>query len=277
MENHRGLVEASSTADDFLVMGPWTHGSAEEAEVEPVPLGAQLAWWDHWLGGGPEGSAGALPSAPVTSFAVPTDTQRDWRTHDSVPQTLSPELAFTSTGTLGPTPGEPGQVGYDVDPGAGPATTCLVGCGTPEMPQSDNRGLTAGRVVFSGDLLRADTRLFGAAVANLDLRLDPSAEGPIVVKILDVGPDGSSREVAAGWMRVDHVPDHTALRPLSDVEQRSVTVRLQPADWVVRAGHRIGVAVSSGDSPKLAPTASPGRVEVLTGDGGSTISLPLVT
>jgi uncharacterized protein len=190
---------------------------------------------------------------------------------------VSSGLAFTSTGTLSSTPGEPGQFGYDVDPGAGPATTCLLGCETPEAPLSDNRGLTTGRVQFTGDPLQADTHLFGAAVANLHLRLDPAASGPIVVKILDIGPDGSSREVAAGWMRVDHVPDHTALRPFSDSAQRSVTVRLQPTDWIAPAGHRLGVAVSSGDSPKLAPSASPGRVEVLTGDGGSAISMPLAS
>lgn len=87
-----------------------------------------------------------------------------------------------------------------------------------------------------------------------------------------VGMTGTSY---GGWMALRVA----ASQPdgLSDGAQRSVTVRLQPTDWVVRAGHRIGVVVSSGDSPKLARTASPGRVEVLTGDGGSTISLPVVT
>jgi predicted acyl esterase len=66
-------------------------------------------------------------------------------------------------------------------------------------------------------------------------------------------------------------------RPLSDGAQHSVTVRLRPTDWVVPAGHRLDVVVSSGDSPKLARTASSGRVEVLTGGGGSAISLPVVS
>jgi predicted acyl esterase len=53
------------------------------------------------------------------------------------------------------------------------------------------------------------------------------------------------------------------------------TVAISPTDWRFAKGHRIRIAITSGDLPLVSPDAPAGTVTIANGPDGSWVDLPL--
>lgn len=266
VQNHADLVRAGRAGTSYLVMGPWAHGRADLQPAQPLPLGGQLAWWDHWLSDDAEGQ---LPAQHISSFAMPTAGSPGWSSWDSWPRTTTSTVFPSPDGGLAGSAPPAASVDFDVDTTVGHSTTCLLRCATPETSPSPtgDPASSAGIAGFTAAPLEKPLHLLGTVRARLSITSHATAPHPLAVTVLDVGPDGRTREAAAGWTRVDadalgHRTRHT--------------VELQATDWIVPPGHRIRIAVSAGDSPKLGSPHVDGTVTVQTGPNGSRFELPVV-
>jgi predicted acyl esterase len=266
--NYAGLRDAGND-DVRLVMGPWTHADTWAQQVQPLPLGATLAWFDRWLG---EDTDAPLPAAPVTSYEV-EGTGGRWVELDDWPTGRSGRpLALRSDGTLDRRPGEPAGLELTIDPTDGPATTCLVGCPRPTDPAADNAAADERRLTFTSGPLAADAVLAGQSRVTLEAAL-PTSDGNLVAKVMDVAPDGSVTEVAAGWLRAGHRFGHERSVPVAPGEETTFVIDTQPAHWRFAEGHRVRISLTTGDVPRIAPDGSTGVLQVATGAAGSSVEI----
>ncbi|MBM6622099.1 CocE/NonD family hydrolase [Micrococcaceae bacterium RIT802] len=264
IENHADLVHADRGDTSYLVMGPWTHGQSHLQAEQPLPLGGQLAWWDHWLS---DTEDGQLPEHHVSSFAMPTASSPGWSSYGSWPSTTVHTWFPAPAGGLGATAPQGASVQFRADSDAGPATTCLFTCATPEKTVSGTARASDGLAIFSDEPLDDPLHLVGSVTAELAVTSHATAPHPLAVKVLDVGPDGRGTEAAAGWTRI----------PADALGKRTrLAVRLQPTDWVFHPGHRVRIVVAGGDSPKLGPSEARGSVTLHTGQNGTRIELPVL-
>lgn len=263
--NYEGLRDAGND-DVRLVMGPWTHADTWEQETEPLPIGATLAWFDHWLGEDPDAP---LPSAPVTSYEVEGTAGGRWVELADWPSDGSGKvLALGTDGLLDRRPGKPGMLDLTINPDDGPATTCLVGCPRPTDPAADNAAADAERLTFTSAALAHDAVLAGQAQVTLQATL-PDSDGNLVAKVMDVAPDGRVTEVAAGWLRASHRFGHEQSVPVIPGEETTFVIETQPTHWRFAAGHQVRISLTTGDVPRLAADGSSGTIGVATGARGS--------
>lgn len=263
VQNHADLVAAGRADTSYLVMGPWAHGRADLQPVHPMPLGSQLAWWDHWLSDDEEGQ---LPEKHISSFALPTTGSPGWQSYDTWPRTTTTPWFPAPGGVLRDAAAPAASVDFDVDTTVGQSTTCLLHCKTPETSPSLATDVP-GFASFTAEPVEHPLHLLGSVHAQLSITSHATAPHPVAVKVLDVAPDGRTMEAAAGWTRID--ADAVGHRTRQSIE-------LQATDWIVQPGHRIRIAVSAGDSPKLGSPDVHGRVALHLGRNGSTIELPVL-
>jgi uncharacterized protein len=266
--NYEGLRDAGND-DVHLVMGPWTHADPWEQETEPLPLGATLAWFDHWLGEDPDAP---LPGAPVTSYEVAGAGGRWVELADWPADGEGTVLALGTDRELDRRPGEPGTLDLTINPDDGPATTCLVGCPRPTDPSADNAAADEGRLTFTSGSLLHDAVLAGQAEVTLEATL-PNDDGNLVAKVMDVAPDGRVTEVAAGWLRASHRFGHEQSVPVTPGEATTFVIETQPAHWRFTEGHRVRISLMTGDVPRLAPDGSTGIIGVATGARDSVVEI----
>ncbi|WP_417218100.1 CocE/NonD family hydrolase [Arthrobacter sp.] len=263
VQNHADLVGAGRADTSYLVMGPWAHGRADLQPAHPLPLGGQLAWWDHWLS---DDAAGQLPEKHISSFAMPAAGSPGWSSWDAWPKTTTSTVYPSRDGGLAGSVPPESSVGFDADTTVGQSTTCLLRCATPETstaPAADRAGIASFTTAPAGEPLH----LLGSVRARLSITSHATAAHPLAVKVLDVGPDGRTVEAAAGWTRVN--ADARGHRTRHSID-------LQATDWIVAPGHRIRIDLSAGDSPKLGSSDVDGMVTVHTGPNGSRFELPVL-
>lgn len=257
----------------WLVMGPWSHATTAGQVQEPMGPGPYLAWFDHWLRDDPDAP---LPRAKVTSFETAIDGARQSRWHQFAawppPEVRSTRLHLTATHALRHDAGRSALHSYTVDAfdlGSDKSAANPVNDG-------DQRYADLQRVTYDTPALSDDVVLAGPIEVRLRVRLT-AGDGNLVVRLMDVGPDGTSLRVSAGWMKVSHRDGHDHLAPTRAGTTYEVPVHVWPVHHRFPKGHRIRLAVSSGDYPEIAADAPPGRVSILAGAGGSAADLPVLT
>ena len=112
----------------------------------------------------------------------------------------------------------------------------------------------------------------------------------------DVGPDGRSRYVTEGGIRLVHrktspnpifagdVPYHSYARddaqPMEPGRVETVSFQFQPIAVLIRRGHRIRLAIAGADADLFDPVPAEGTatLSVYRGaDSGSLLELPIVS
>jgi predicted acyl esterase len=273
-----GTVESFTGRSNrtWLVMGPGQHTPPHFEPHAPVPMGAQLAWWDHWLMQLP---SAPLPSARVTSFEGPVSGGGEWKELSEWPpaDARSRRMYLNGDRTLSADPGASAVTSYAVNPLDGPARSWLgdFAANYPEDPAADQSVADLQRLTFTTGPLGDDAELAGSPYVHLRAALS-SPDGRFVVKVEDVAPDGKVVAVTDGYLLASHRDGHdheTAVTPghLNDYE-----VAIRPTHWRFSQGHRIRIAVTSGDVPLLLPDAATGStVTIANGADGSWVDLPL--
>ncbi|WP_433478477.1 CocE/NonD family hydrolase [Spirillospora sp. CA-142024] len=234
----------------YLTIGPWWHTDARHG----LPaIRESLAWFRAHLQGDPSG----LRVDPVRVYVTGA---REWRHYREWPPpgTRQERWHLHAGGGLGedgPQDHPASTYTFDPDrptPALGGPT--LLGSSRPV----DNRPLERRPdvLVFTSPALAADLDVIGPVGADLFVRSDRE-HTDFVVRLCDVDPDGTSRNVCEGGLRLPAA----AAKPTGTDGVLRIAVDLWPTGHRFARGHRVRVHVTSGAHPKVA--ANPGTGEPL--------------
>jgi len=245
--NYLGLKKNS-----WLIYGPWNHTDpfawpGGSAPANPVPAGAALAWWDHWL----MGLKGApLPSSHFTSYEDPVGSGTGWQELGDwpPPDVTNVSVALGTGGSLS-------------------RKTTGSGIATFAEPSSDS-------VSFTTAPLTGDAVLAGSVTMHLRAALS-APDANFYVQLLDVAPDGSTTLINDGYLLASHRLSQESPTPVPVGVTTDFTFGVWPDNWRFLVGHAIRLTVSGGDPSELEPPTDPVTVTLLVGAHASSAVLPL--
>jgi putative CocE/NonD family hydrolase len=159
-----------------------------------------------------------------------------------------------------------GQIRYDVDfaAGTGENTRWSTQFGPPPA-YPDRREADAHLVVFDSAPMRGDMELVGQPVIELDLSVDRD-DAAVFVYLEDVAPDGRVTYITEGQLRALHRAPANAVAlpfdqgpaahsfnradaaPVKANARVSLRFALNPTAALIRAGHRLRVAIAGADA-----------------------------
>ncbi|MBD2897021.1 CocE/NonD family hydrolase [Actinomadura nitritigenes] len=234
----------------YLTIGPWWHTDARHGLVS---FRETLAWFRAHLRGDPSG----LRADPVRLYVTGA---REWRHYADWPPPGTRQERWhlhpgRGLGPDGPRPSEPSRYRFDPgDPTPALGGPTLLGSSRPV----DNRPLERRPDVlsFTSPPLTEPLDVIGPIGADLFVRSDRE-HTDFVVRLCDVAPDGTSRNVCEGGLRLPAFAE----KPVGTAGVRRIAVDLWPAGHRFARGHRVRVHVASGAHPKVA--ANPGTGEPL--------------
>ncbi len=230
-----------------LTIGPWTHASAKGGAAG---IRDALTWFDVHLRGrqpsNPQGNVrlyvmGSDRWVDLPEWPPPADVQR-WH--------LQPggRLARST-----PEPTWPDRYRYDPSdptPGVGGASLDVRNAGSRDQRHRESR---RDVLCYSSDPLVADLTVAGPLSTEVWLRTSqPHVD--VFVRLCDVDPSGTSRNISDGILRTDPQP----VGAVAD-EARRVRVDMWPTAMTFRRGHRIRLQVSSGAHPLFARNTGSGE------------------
>jgi len=241
-----------------LIMGPWPHGYGK-AECGDASFGKdgeldenalQLDWFDHWLIGAPFGTPGA---EPVRYFRMGGQDGHDakgrltpggeWKTALTWPPKSAPKQFPAASGT------------YDYDP-KDPAPT--KGGRYNSQCIQDQKLQRPDILTSLSEPLDAPLNITGKVEANVSITsAAPSVD--VVVKLIDVYPDGYAALILEGATRV--TPPVKA------------KVDLGSTSNLFAKGHRVRIDVTSSSFPRLEPNPHVAKVTI---EPGSYVEVPVV-
>ncbi|WMS41861.1 CocE/NonD family hydrolase [Acuticoccus sp. MNP-M23] len=262
------------------LVGPWSHKRPHVGSPGPAIgfLQETLRWWDEWLKLEPAGIMDepmlrlfqqdhAPPRANYPSREGKWIAEPVWPSSNIVPT----HYALGSGGTLG---GEGGgallTVSSPLDVGMAGGKWCSYA--HPGDQPTDQRAEYGGSLTFFTEPLAQPVDIAGEPEVTLRLSADREM-AQVAVHIDDIAPDGAATRVTFGVLNLTHRDGHADPKPL--VPGKSVTVRvpLKPVAQRFRAGHRIGLAVSTSYFPMIWP--SPEKVTITVDPSGSRLTLPV--
>jgi putative CocE/NonD family hydrolase len=223
-----------------LTVGPWTHLSLDGTMMrEALEFGLACA-----RGVEPP------PRGPVRLYVMGQEAWRDFESwpppgYTPRPYYLAPEGALTAE----PPAADSASDDYRYDPADPTPAIGGVRMVRGGAGRVDNAALEARSDVltYTTPALESDVEVIGEVGAQIWFRSSlPWAD--VFVRLCDVDPDGTSRNICDG------------LISLSDADQvTAATVRLWPTAHRFKAGHRIRVQVSSGSFPRYARNPGTGE------------------
>ncbi|MEW8971708.1 MAG: CocE/NonD family hydrolase [Mesobacillus sp.] len=256
-----------------LLMGNWTHGNyGSGLPDDNVPALDQLAlrWFDQYLMG-IKTNISKIPD--VTQFVLGEDrfkVQPGWP-HKNVkaekfylrsgkqltketPSSLEPSRTMLQQPLNGICSGSTNQWMAGI-PDALPCT-------------KDNRLTELGELTYTTAPVNSDLRVSGPIAAKIFAKTT-ARELVLSVRVTDVAPDGTSREITAGWLAASHravdesksrfldgemiQPWHpftrAAVQEVKPFEVMELDVEIFPSNFVIKEGHRLRVAIGPSDFP----------------------------
>jgi uncharacterized protein len=174
----------------------------------------------------------------------------------------------------------------------GPDNRWATQLGRPVLNLDDRGAMDARMLTYTTPPLAADMHLAGSAIADL-LVSSTQTDGALLVYLEDVDSTGRSHYLTEGGLRLVHrrltrdtalgvAPYHSFLRtdaaPMTPGRAERVVIRLLPTSAVIRAGHRLRLAIAGADSAALqrVPTTGTPTLTIHRGAaGGSVLTLPV--
>eukprot|EP01013_Petalomonas_cantuscygni_P015609 TRINITY_DN32487_c0_g1_i1.p1 TRINITY_DN32487_c0_g1~~TRINITY_DN32487_c0_g1_i1.p1 ORF type:complete len:815 (-),score=148.05 TRINITY_DN32487_c0_g1_i1:1088-3532(-) len=126
------------------------------------------------------------------------------------------------------------------------------GCGPMDQRLRGNR---SDAIPFYSPPLTEDTPVVGKMVAHLAVS-SSALDTDFVVRVMDVYPTGEEYLVAEGIQRMRWRGGTTRPLPMPADSVVSVDVDLWSTAWVLAAGHRVGVQVTSSSFPAFLPNSN---------------------
>lgn len=275
-------LQNTGNPQNYLIVGPWGH--AQTGAPAPLPAGAQLAWFDHWLMQLP---GAPLPTSAVTSFeeptgvldegnsATPTPTQlpagedsgHGWQSYTTWPPpgTRQQSWALTQGDQIATVAGVAGKQSY---------TTYPTDSGYTGIVDNGSVSPTAQKLVFNTAPLTQDLLVAGSIVVNLRASLSYS-DGNLKALAYDVAPNGAATFIQEGYLKASHRLSQGRAVPVTPGVVTSLPIQIFPMDWRFAKGHELRILIYGGESTELVPEPVPVTTTVSLGAGGSTVSLPI--
>ncbi len=265
IELHQAIVQEGKTeiarTGSQLIIGPWSHvphGARKQGVVDFGPeasvdlVQAKIRWFDYWIKGV---ANGVNRDAAVRIFVMGANRWRDepeWPLARARPQTLFLESAGHANTPAGDgrlvaaaPAGAVDRYRYDPkDPVPTLWSKAMYTQPTDQQPLARREDI----LVYQTAPLAEPMEVTG----NAEVILYAASSAPdtdFFVRLIDVAPDGSTRDVAAGMVRAryrDGLDRPSLLRPGEVIEFK---IRLRPTSNEFQRGHRIRLDVTSSDFP----------------------------
>jgi putative CocE/NonD family hydrolase len=252
----------------------------------------RLRFFDHYLKGVRNG-ADEWPA--VRYFTMGTEDYRDsptWPLAGTSVRRFYPDAA----GVLAAgTPARAGSDRYVVDFGVntGAGNRWATQMGRPVLGLDDRGAMDARMLTYTTAPLTEDMHIAGSPTIELIVS-STHADGAVIVYIEDVDPSGRSRYLTEGGLRLIHrklsrdtlfgvTPYHSFERrdaePMRPGQTARVSIRILPTSAVVKAGHRLRLAIAGADSAALGRVPAEGTPTLTIHRGprdASVLELPVV-
>jgi hypothetical protein len=141
-----------------------------------------------------------------------------------------------------------------------------------ELP-GDQQQEDAGSLVFDTDTLTRPLGILGNTVAALKLSSD-QPQALVAARLCDVWPDGSSTLITRGILNLSQRNGKSKPEPMIPGEKVEVAVELNHSAYVIPAGHRLRLAISTSYWPMAWP--SPTNSQVTIYSSSSALNLPMI-
>ncbi len=281
LRNFNGVREKGATEEartgQRLLLGPWTHTTpplqqsgavdfGNRAGQGAVPLsmdvdGEHLRFFDYWLKGIDEGYSN---EAPIRIFVMGEDV---WRAEQEWPlaRAVNTEYYLSSGGKANSISGDgtlttnaPGDERADIflyDPNQPvPSMGGQLCCYPSNLPPGafDQRPVEARSdvLMYVTPPLASDVEVTGPISLTLWAATD-APDTDFTGKLVDIYPDGYSRNLTDGIIRARYKDGTDQARPITPGEPTEYTINLWPTSNLFKAGHRIGLEVSSSNFPRF--------------------------
>jgi len=227
LEQYRRL--RARGVDVALTVGPWSHGAGGTETLRESVL---------WL----EGSRQVGARVRIGS------TDGGWQEMDHWPPPTTDRVLYLHPGAAlldtPPENGRPSTFVYDpVDPTPSIGGRLMIS-GKAGYVDDTELAHRSDVLSFSGPALAADVEIMGSPVVELAHGTDnPHAD--VFVRISDVAPDGRSRNVSDGYLRLP-------ARAAGPDGQHPLRIELDPTAHRFVAGHRIRLLIAGGCYPRFA-------------------------
>jgi putative CocE/NonD family hydrolase len=256
--------DAATRKQQRLVLGPWDHGTIGKSKVAEIDFGAeaaldvgaiQLDWFERHLK--PDAAARDKPFPPVRYFSMGDNVWHDAQTWP--PAGVTPTAFYLHSDGKANTRRGDGRLSREAPVGAQPSDAFRADPSqpVPACPVSEARPIKAavwGPVDQSSLEDRDDVLVYStqpldeplAFAGNLQAKLFVSTDTPDadwVVKVVDVRPDGTAINLAAGILRGRY--RNSLLKPelMKPGEVYEISVDLGPCAATLAKGHRLRVDV----------------------------------
>lgn len=244
-----------------LIIGPWSHSGRGKRKQGTVDFGpsanldlvqTEIRWFDYWLKGKPNG---VDQDAPVKIFVMGANVWRD--ESEWPPARAKAQTWYLDSGGHANTPAGDGRLlsnepaaakdEYRYDP-KDPVPTLW----TPAMftVPADQKPLAERQdiLVYQTKPLSAALEVTGYPEVVLHA-VSSAPDTDYFVRLIDVAPDGSNRDIAMGMVRTRYRDglDKPKLIPVGEVAE--FRIRLRPTSNEFQPGHRIRLDITSSDFP----------------------------
>jgi uncharacterized protein len=266
------------------INGPWIHKYPHFAWPKPRAdfHGEALRWWDRWLKDIPNG-AEDLPA--YRAFVTENIRPSHWRAVDPgrwVAEAVWPSRSITlsqwklsSDGRLTKDSAVAG-VRHICSP-----QDCGVASGefftlapNGDLP-TDQRIDDAGSLCFETEPLAEPLEILGRPRLVVNAAIN-APTGNLIVRLLDIHPDGVSQRVSFGVLNLGLALDQTAPSAIPVGARRSLEITLDECGHQFSAGHRLRLAISTAYWPLVLPPPTAVTATIETGTR-SVLELPART
>ena len=240
--------------------GPWIHKYPHFALPRPrIDFHAEAtAWWDHWLGGIPNGVEQLAQQRAFISESVHPSVRTEREPGRWVARQLSGgdstrlRLHLRASGALATDPEADGEITVDTDEtcGADSGVFFVVSPAT-ELP-GDQRADDAMSVVFDSAVLDEAIDVLGRSRLCLRIAIDRPL-GNFIARLEDVHPDGASHRVALGVLNLAHRNGSERPAPMTPGRAETIEMLLDDTGYRFVAGHRLRLALSTAYFPMILP------------------------
>ncbi len=273
-ETYRKMLENSPSTDTYLVAGPWYQGGWNKLDVDHLGdawfgKGTQrhylsnieypfFAYYLEGKGEKPSYKAMILPSGEtMKSVMENADPNTGWKAYDSWPLAGTESKLFYLV--------ENERISFD-EPSAETGFTYISDPKHP-VPFMENTADGIDRsfmvadqrfavrrtdvLTFATDVLTEPLHVSGRVKASLKVSMT-STDADMIVKLVDVRPDGTHMLVRHGVMPARFRDGLTVSKPVTPGERIDVTFMLNDIDHIFMPGHRLEILVQSSMFPLIA-------------------------
>jgi hypothetical protein len=269
-----------------LLMGPWVHTRPNASTPGPRMdwIHEMARFFAQYLRGEDTGwTREPAMAVYMQEYAKPERTLNitpgEWRHDAAFPPDGASDLTFYlgSDGRLVEKPESGSRYEeYENIPTVGWSNGYWSAGGISFYLPADQRADEAYSLVFTSAPLERDLRILGWPSVILHASSSTKV-ATFVAKLADVGPDGGSALIVDGSLNGTRRQSLTDPAPMTPGTMYELSIPMVPTGWVVKAGHRLRLAISGSDFPNLWPTPEKATLRIYRGASQpSRIILPVV-